>query len=452
MADLVLQLDPPVLRVLSLKKRDLRYEAPLDPGCVRAGVVEDARALREAVRQPVQQLSLRGRKPKSAIVVLPTEAVAEQVVGLPPLARADVRPAVERVMREWLGPDAPPVTVRWRVVSRGRDEMRVYVSAVRQDAISSLGQAVGSLGLKVCGCLGLTQLLCAALPRAKKPGEGSDGGGHGASEGMLLIHASLSGQVAAVLVRKRAPVWLWREEFLAGEDPVAALAEAALSCRSEGFRFGRVLLSGAADNDEVALALADRGMEASPLAAWPWQVIARVSAAPRVDYGPGGGPGASRKIAAAAMAAVIALEGCGLAVGWARAESALAATQMRLQSQTAKVSEVQRAAEQVRQLRSQVAQVEELLKPPEVRPDWKSLYGVLSALAGTVALGRIDASPGEGGKGWLVSLQGTGPSLGDVLNFARRLEAPPFSSPYLEQVGVGADGSASFRLKVRWAG
>lgn len=448
MADLVLQLDPPVLRVLSLKKRDLHYEVPLDPGCVRAGVVEDAGVLREALRQPLQQLSLRGQKPKKAFVVLPTEAVAEQVVALPPLARADVRPAVDRVVREWLGPDAPPVIVRWRVVSRSQEEMRVYISAVRQDAVSSLGQVMSSSGLKVSGYLGLTQLLHAALPR---PGRVSGGQNDPKNGGTLLVHASLSGQVAALLVRKKAPVWLWREDFLAGEDPVAALAEAAMSCQSEGFRFGRVLLSGAADNDEVALALADRAMEASPLSAWPWQVLGQAPTALKVDYGPGGGPGASRKTVAVAMAAVIVLEACSFAVGWSRAEGALAAAQMRLQSQTARVSEVQRAAEQVRQLRSQVAQVEEILKPPEVRPDWKSLYGVLSALAGTVALERIDASPGEGGKGWLVSLQGTGPSLGDVLNFARRLEAPPFSSPYLEQVGVGADGSASFRLKVRWA-
>ncbi|MEW6048710.1 MAG: hypothetical protein AB1609_19920, partial [Bacillota bacterium] len=228
MADVVVQLGPPLARLLVLRSSGVHFEEPLDPGAVRGGLVEDSELVRDTLRALLRQVALRGVKPRRIWWVLPLEAVAEQVAVFPPLVRQDHAPAVERLLGEWLGPDAPPVVSRWRPVHRSSEELRVYVSAVRADVVSSLEALGASLGLRPAGCLGLTPALCAAV-----------------REGFVL-HASLSGQVVAVLVRGGRPVWLSREEFFFGEDPAPALAAAAVSCRSEMGGFDRVLLSGAA--------------------------------------------------------------------------------------------------------------------------------------------------------------------------------------------------------------
>lgn len=433
MADLVVQLDPPVMRVVLPQGRRLVFEVPVDPVAVRAGAVEDPAAVRDALRSVLQQLLLRGKKPRGVRWVLPVEAAAEHVFSLPPVARADLKPAVDRMVREWLGPDAPPVAVRWRVVSRNADEVRVYVSAVRSDTLSSLGSLAESLKLKVKGYLGLTPLLCQAVR-----GEG------------FLLYAAPSGQVLAALVRSGRPVWLLREELLRGDDPTAVLVSAPGRCRSEGYSFDRVVLAGAADNEEVASALEAGGLKVLPLPGWPWDLLA---APPRwkADYGPGGEGRFSRKAAALLMAAVLVLEACAFGAGWTYAQAKLEAAHGRIQAQAAEVTRVQQVAQQVKALRAQVEEVRKLLEPPEPRPDWEALYGALSTLSGAVVLEKIDASRAEKGSFWVLTVRGRAPSVGDAVRFARALEAAPFSVPCLVSVSVGQDGSAAFQLKVRWS-
>ncbi|MEW6048693.1 MAG: hypothetical protein AB1609_19825, partial [Bacillota bacterium] len=152
-----------------------------------------------------------------------------------------------------------------------------------------------------------------------------------------------------------------------------------------------------------------------------------------------------------AMVLVLALEVFGLAVGWARVNGMLAKAQTRVQAQAAEVARVQRQAEQVKQLKAQVEEVQKLLEPRDPRPDWRALYEQLSARAGAVALSHLGAVRSPDGGGWVVSIQGTAPSLGDVLGFARRLERVPFFRPYLGQVSVGPEGGAGFELKVGWS-
>lgn len=433
MADLVVQLDPPVMRVVLPQGQGLVFEVPVDPAAVRAGAVEDPAAVRDALRSVLQQLLLRGKRSRRMWWVLPLEAAAEHVFSLPPVARADLKPAVDRLIREWLGPDVPPVVLRWRLVWRSAEEVKVYVSAVRSDTLSSLGSLAGLLGLKVRGYLGLTPFLCQAVR-----GEG------------FLLYAAPSGQVLAALVRSGRPVWLLREEILRGDDPAAVLVAAPGQCRSEGYSFDRVLLAGVADNEEVASALEAGGLGVLPLPGWPWDLLATLPRW-RADYGPGGEGRFSRKAVALLMAAVLVLEACAFGVGWAHARAKLEAAHGRIQAQAVEVSRVQQVAQQVRALRSQVEEVKKLLEPPDPRPDWEALYGALSSLSGVVVLEKIDAGRSEKNSSWILTVRGRASSVGDVVRFARALEAAPFSAPCLVSVSVGQDGSAVFQLKVRWS-
>jgi hypothetical protein len=429
MADVVVQLDPPVLRVMEARGK-LSFEVPVDPGALRAGAVEDQAALRDALRSAVQQLVLRGKKPRRLWWVLPLEAAAEHVFTLPPVARRDLRPAVERVVGEWLGPDAPPVSVKWRVVARG-DDLRVYVSAVRSDTLASLRSLADSLGLKVRGYLGLTPVLCQAV-----------------NEGCLL-YAAPGGQVLAAWVRGRQPVWLLREEIFPGDDPVAVLAGAVEMCRGDGWRVERVFLAGAADNEEVAAALESRGLGVVPLPGWPGEALARAFRA-GIDHGQGDGGKTLRKRLALAMVLVLALEVCGMVAGWSRAQARLEAVQLEVQARARQVTEVQQVAKQVTSLKAQVEEVKKLLEPPEPRPDWEALYGTLVRAGGEVSVEKIDASREKEG-GWVLQVRGRATSVKAAVDYARSLRTGAFSRPCLEKVSVGQEGSVQFEVRVRWS-
>lgn len=434
-ANLVINIDPPVLRVVSPRReRPAVIEQPLEPTAIRMGAIADVESVRETLRKCLQQLSLRDVKPRYAWWVLPLEAIAEIVVKLPPVTKADLRPAVERAILNWLGSDAPPLVKRWKIVERSHDHISVYISAIRADVTGSLEELAKSVGLKTMGISGLVPLLASTMPH--------DG---------FVLHASTSGQVAGIMVKNKIPAWILREELDLGRDPIQQLTSAAEVCRADGHKFERIALSGAADNGEVISALKAEDAEAGSSFNWPGNVLMEALGKGAMNFVPDGDKTYLQKNYKKILAGILAAEVAAFGAAYRYNQGRMNALEASIAETNRVYAQKQSAINEIKALQGQLEALrkEAEAASPQDEVDWNRLWAEVTSVMGPCTTGSVDWDEVPVNGSYKVSVEGTGPSLSAVASLLTRLETGSFSAPFLSSLAIDED-KVTFSYEVRW--
>ncbi|MBI2854708.1 MAG: pilus assembly protein PilM [Chloroflexi bacterium] len=142
-----LYIDGPSIKLVSARGKEIEKwaSAPLEPGMVNDGLVVDANAVGDKVKDLFSDLHL---KKKKVVVGLSGLHCLSRVVTLPSLPPSELREAIRREAERELPVPSDNLYLSWQVVRTSCPEVRVFIIAHMRNVVDALVNTLRRAGIR----------------------------------------------------------------------------------------------------------------------------------------------------------------------------------------------------------------------------------------------------------------------------------------------------------------